>query len=469
MDATGQYVVQPEVLFAHAYMLGLDHRRHGALHPLPPLEPSEIAAFIAEKALTAVETWDPTFRRDLGSFEVAVSRLRPRVAWLYTHPTTRETGTRFCAVARGAGAMVIAAGPDALLRPALYLRSGADAVVLGEGENATLDLVLALRTSDYRPSAEVLAHIPGICWMDDHGTLRYSAGSERAVPIEQLPRAYRDPESTRVHLDRWLAVKQHRQLAVRSARGCPVSCGFCTNTVFGRPYRRRTPSDVVAELVDLSDRFPVERFVFTDEMFVFDPMWIADFCKEVERSGRTLRFGASGHPATLDKASIHALARAGLERLELDAASGSSRLLNKLGWSYDPSAIYRAATVLRAAGIELGLQVLVGLPGEAREDLDATMQMVSIINPQGVEVTRVDPDSPALFRKDWARVVEGPYADLAKKEGVLPAPVLDAAGSWLATYGETGQNLSIPARMMRAARRPLLRAAVRALPGRLRR
>ena len=469
VDATGQYVVPPEVLFVHAYMLGLDRRRQGALHPLPPLEPSEVAAFIAAKAHTAVKTWDPTFRRDLGSFEVAVSRLRPRVAWLYTHPTTRETGTRFCAVARASGAMVIAAGPDALLRPALYLRSGADAVVLGEGENATLDLVLALRTSDYRPSAEVLAHIPGLCWMDDHGTLRYSSGSERPVPIEQLPWPHRDPESTRVHLDRWLAVKQHRQLAVRSARGCPLSCGFCTNTVFGRPYRRRTPSDVVAELVDLMDRFPVERFVFTDEVFVFDPMWISDFCKEVERSGRTLRFGASAHPATLDDASIHALARVGLERIELDAASGSSRLLGRLGWSYEPSAVYRAATILRASGIEIGLQVLVGLPGETREDLDSTMEMVSIIQPQGVEVTRVDPNSPALFRKDWARVVEGPYADLAKKEGVLPAPVLDAASAWLATHGENQQQLSVPARVVRAARGPLLRAAVRALPGRRRR
>jgi anaerobic magnesium-protoporphyrin IX monomethyl ester cyclase len=468
VDATGQYLIQPEVLFAHAYLLGLDRRRQSALHPLPPLEPYEVAAWVAERGQTAVEVWDSTFRLDHRAFEVEVSRLRPRVAWLYTHPTTRATGTRFCADARSAGAVVIAAGPDALLRPALYLRAGADAVVLGEGENATLQLVLALRTHDYRPDSETLARIPGICWMDAHGTLRYSAGAARLVPVEELPRPYRDPEATRVHLDRWLAVRQKPQLALRSARGCPISCGFCTNTVFGRPYRRRTPRAVVEEMVDLADRFPVQRFVMADETFVFDPHWIGEFCAEIARSERDLRFVATAHPGVLDVPSVRALAEAGCERLELDSASGSSRLLDHLGWSYDPAAIYRAATTVRSAGVELGLRVLVGLPGETREDLDQTLQMVDIIAPHGVEVTRVDPDSPALFRKDWARVVEGPIADRARKEGVLPSAVLDAAATWLVGRGDLDTPTSVSARVAQMARGPLLRAAVRALPGRRR-
>jgi len=468
VQKTGQYVVQPEVLFAHAYMLTLAGR-HGRAHPLPPLEPAEVAAWVSERAHTAVETWDSTFRRDVGAFEVAISRLRPRVAWLYTHPTTRANATRFCNIARRAGATVIASGPDALLRPAHYLRAGADAVVLGEGENATLDLVLALRTHDYRPDSDLLARIPGICWMDDHGTLRYSAGAERLVPVEELPRPYRDPESTRVHLDRWLAVGEHRQLAVRSARGCPMSCGFCTNTVFGRPYRRRTPAGVVAEMVGLRERFPVDRFVFTDELFVFDDHWLREFCDGIAATGLTLPFEGSAHPSTVNEATVQALADAGCLRLDLDAATGSSGLAGRLGWSYDPAAIYRAATTIRSAGMELGLRVQLGLPGESRSDLDETLQMVSIIQPDSVEVTRVDPDSPALFRRDWARVVAGPIADRGSKEGVLPSAVLDAAASWLDGYEAPQTDEPLRARVSRLARGPLLRAAVRALPGRRRR
>ena len=468
MDKTGQYVVQPEVLFAHAYMLGLDRRRSRQLHPLPPLEPAEVAAWIANRAFTPVKTWDSTFRKDLGSFEVEVSRLRPRVAWLYTHPTTRANATRFCGMARRAGATVIAAGPDALLRPSLYLRSGADAVVLGEGENATLDLVLALRANDYRPESDVLSRIPGTCWMDQHGTLRYSAGAERLVPIEQLPRPYRDPEVTRVHLDRWLNVGEVRQLAIRSARGCPISCGFCTNTVFGRPYRRRTPNDVVEEMKELAELFPVDHLVFTDEVFLFDPIWIAEFCDLLAEADLNLSFEVTAHPATLDEASVKRLAAVGCSRIELDAASGSARLLETLGWSYPPSAVYRAATTVRSTGIELLLSVLVGLPGETRTDLDQTLQMVDLVRPHGVEVTRVDPDSPALFRKDWSCVVEGPVADRASKAGVLPSHVLDAAVAWLDSRDRNGGSDGA-SRLMKAARQPLLRAAVRALPGRRRR
>lgn len=468
MDRTGHHPIQPEVLFAHAYMLSADRHRAGALHPLPPLQPAEVAAWIADRAFTSVETWDSTFRMDTSAFEVEVSRQRPRVAWLYTHPTTRTTGVDFCGMARRAGAVVLAAGPDAQLRPALYLRAGADAVVLGEGEHATLELVNALRANDYRPDGEVLSRIPGICWMDPHGTLRYSSGAEKLVPVEELPQPHRDPEETRVFLDRWLTVGEHRRLAIRSARGCPLSCGFCTNTVFGLPYRRRPPEDVAAEMVDLVERFPVDRLVFVDEIFVWDAGWLADFCDALEATGQPVEFEANAHPSALDDASLRRLARAGCKRIELDAASGSGALLDRLGWGYEPSAIYRAATMIRAAGIELGLQTLVGLPGETREDLDQTLQMVSIVKPQGVEVTRVDPDSPALFRKDWARVVEGPIAQRAPRDGVLPSHVLDAAVQWLDTQVDEGRE-SLPSRIARAAQRPLLRAAVRVLPGRRRR
>ena len=70
----------------------------------------------------------------------------------------------------------------------------------------------------------------------------------------------------------------------------------------------------------------------------------------------------------------------------------------------------------------LGLQVFVGLPGETRADLDASMEMVRVVEPEGVEVTRVDPGSPALFRKDWERVVAGALAERPRPGQAPPVP-----------------------------------------------
>ena len=114
----------------------------------------------------------------------------------------------------------------------------------------------------------------------------------------------------------------------------------------------------------------------------------------------------------------------------------------------------------------MGLRVLVGLPGESRADLDATMEMVRIIQPSGVEVTRVDPGSPALFRKDWQRVVAGPLLAAAADDSVLPAPVLDAAVAWMNSVGSVvdADPLDQARGLLARLRRPLLRAVVRALP-----
>ena len=458
---------RPEVLFAHAYLLAQDTHPIGSMHPLPPLIPAEAASWVEQETGARVELWDSTFRLDVRSFDVVVSRLRPRITWLFTHPTTRDSAMRMVGLARNAGAVVVAGGPDAQLRPNPYLRAGADAVVGDEGEDATSELVRALRSAHWRASPELLGRIPGLQYLDDHGTVRQGAGKSRLVDIARMPRPLRGGDQTRIHLERWAALGLPRTLAVRSGRGCPANCGFCTRAVFGHPYRRRAPQDVVDELEDLTRDFDVGRFRFADELFLFDSHWLREFAAEIRKRDLQIQFEGTAHPATLDRDVLGPLAEAGLVRLELHAASGSDQLLKTLDWSYRPAAVYAAAAAIREAGLGLGLQVFVGLAGESRADLDASMEMVRIVRPDGVEVTRVDPGSPALFRKDWQRMVEGPYAQRGRSEPRLPSTALDSAVAWMRSVGSReGDAVADRARgLLARAGRPLLRAWVRLAPG----
>ncbi len=456
----------PEVLFTHAYFVARDARPLGWMHPLPPLQPAYVAAWTGERGKQAVQMWDPTFRAGEAAWEVEVSRLRPPIVWLYVHPTTRDEAGRMVATARRAGSAVLVAGPDARLRPEYYLRSGADAVVLGEGETGTLAAVLALRAARYRPAPEVFHSVPGLVYLDSARELRFSPGRERPVELAKLPRPLRDETQTRIHLEQWRDHRRFRPLPIESGRGCPVSCGFCTNTVFGRPYRRRSPEDVVAEMQELVETFDVDRLVFTDEVFVFDRLWLTEFTAAMKTWKGRVPFEAAANPGLLDAESLRLLARAGCVRIDLDAASGSERLLKSLAWRYGTADIYRSASAIRDTGIRMGLRVLAGLAGETRKDLLATMEMVEIVKPDGVEVTRVDPGSPALFRKNWERVVAGPVADRHETDPSLPGPILDAAVAWMNDEGRSGAT---DAALVQALKRPLLRAMVNMLPGRRRR
>ena len=456
----------PEVLFTHAYFVARDPRPLGWMHPLPPVQPAYIAAWTAERGKRAVQMWDPTFRAGEEAWEVEVSRIRPSIVWLYVHPTTRQEAARMVATARRAGAAVLVGGPDARLRPEFYLRAGADAVVLGEGEKGTLAAVLALRAARYRPSPEVFHSVPGVVFLDSARELRFSPGREVPLDLADLPRPLRDPSQTRIHLEQWRDLQRFRPLPIESARGCPVSCGFCTNTVFGRPYRRRDPVDVVAEMGELVETFDVDRLVFTDEVFVFDRHWLTEFTHEMRQWTGRVPFEAAANPSLLDAESLRLLAKAGCVRIDLDAASGSEQLLKQLDWRYGTADIYRAAASIREAGVGTGLRVLAGLPGETKDDLRATMEMVKIVQPEGVEVTRVDPGSPALFRKNWERVVAGPIADRRELEPSLPGPILDAAVAWM---NDEGRSDSTSGPLGQSLKRPLLRAMVNMLPGRRRR
>jgi len=459
---------QTEVLVAHAYFQAYDAHPLAHMCPLPPLQPPGLAAWLTQEAGVEVAQWDSTFRVGTDSFEIAVSRIVPRIVWLYTHPTTRDRAAAMLAAARRSGAVVLAGGPDAGLRPAYYLRAGADAVVPGEGEAASLALVMALRGEDYRASEALLKRTGGIHYLDAYGTVRRSEGEAEGVDIARLPRPSRDPVETRIHLQRWNDLGRRPALSLRSAWGCPFPCGYCTNSAFGRPYRRRAPSAVVDEMEELVYAYDLERLLFDDETFLTDSLWLREFAAELTRRGLRIAFEVSAHPTHLDPAVLPILKDVGLDHVDLHAASGSARLLRSLDWSYSPADVYRAASALRAARVDVGLQVLVGLAGEQRADLDASMEMVRTVGPDGVEVTRVDPGSPALFRKDWERVVAGPLAERARPMDSPPSAVLDAAVTWMRSVGHShnrtgGDGLR---KVVGQLGRPLLRALVRGLPGR---
>ena len=51
-------------------------------------------------------------------------------------------------------------------------------------------------------------------------------------------------------------------------------------------------------MADLVAKFPVDRLVFTDEVFVFDRLWLLEFAKLLKDANLDVGFEASAHPAT---------------------------------------------------------------------------------------------------------------------------------------------------------------------------
>ncbi|MFN2226484.1 MAG: cobalamin-dependent protein, partial [Anaerolineae bacterium] len=112
-----------------------------------------------------------------------------------------------------------AGGPHPSARPGDVLAAGADAVVVGEGEEALPALLAHLE------AGESPLGLPGVAALDAGGQL------------------VRGPRRPAVDLDAYPPFGiQHRRFGpVEITRGCPCACGFCqTSFLFGGRMRHRS-------------------------------------------------------------------------------------------------------------------------------------------------------------------------------------------------------------------------------------
>ncbi|HEX2925004.1 MAG TPA: radical SAM protein, partial [Ruminiclostridium sp.] len=128
-----------------------------------------------------------------------------------------------------------------------------DAIVIGEGEYTTLELIKRLE------KAESLSGLEGVWFRQKDGQI---VSNPRRKPIEKLdalPFPSRD----------FLSGKTHALIS--SSRGCIGHCTFCNERNLlnygGKIWRGRSPENVVDEIESIVKGYGINDFVFSDSSF----------------------------------------------------------------------------------------------------------------------------------------------------------------------------------------------------------
>src|SRR5205085_8356523 len=79
-----------------------------------------------------------------------------------------------------------------------------------------------------------------------------------------------------------------------------------------------------------------------------------------------------------------ALARAGAQRVWVGAESGSQKILDAMEKGTQVEHIYEATRALHSVGVEIGFFLQFGYPGETRDDVERTLQMVRDCKPDDI-------------------------------------------------------------------------------------
>jgi radical SAM superfamily enzyme YgiQ (UPF0313 family) len=125
-----------------------------------------------------------------------------------------------------------------------------------------------------------------------------------------------------------------------------------------------------------------------DDMIGIKPGWMARFADLVdEREIRTPFKCLNRVDLLLRDGEIDALRRAGCRTVWTGVESGSQKILDAMDKGIHVEQIHQAADRLHESGIQVGFFIQFGYPGETRDDIDLTFDLVRRCRPDRIGVS----------------------------------------------------------------------------------
>ena len=291
----------------------------------------------------------------------------------------RQAAFAMVGMARRRGCTVIVAGSDATDHAQAYVDAGAHYVLIGEGEQTLGEVVDHL----LRQPAN-LDSILGLAFQRD-GQLVITPRRPDLKDLDALPFPAWDLVDIPHYRSIWMERHGYYSMNLATSRGCPYHCNWCAKPIWGQRYHVRSADNVVAELAWLKRTYKPDHVWFVDDIFGLIPGWVERFANLVEQQHARVPFKSLQRADLILKGNtIDALRRAGAQRIWVGAESGSQKILDAMEKGTQVDDIYQTARRLHAAGIQVGFFLQFGYPGETRQDIERTLQMVRDCRPDDI-------------------------------------------------------------------------------------
>ncbi|MCI4342000.1 MAG: B12-binding domain-containing radical SAM protein [Thermoplasmata archaeon] len=369
----------PRVLLVDPYLAREDPMERKSVELYPSLGILNLAAFLRDHG-AQVQVTDLTFARSARPVGNATRSFRPHIVGVHTKSLTYPRAVEIAAMAREGPALAVAGGPDAATRPELYLDSGFDVVVTGEGEVTLAEL--ARKVAD----GESTADIPGTV-VRSGGSLHRNPSRPFLQDLDALPLPAWDLVDMEGYLHRWEQRTGERRAALLTSRGCPFDCSWCSKPAFGRSFRQQSPGRVLDEVEALVKRYRVDYLRFCDDVFGIQRRWLEELLDGLEARQLHLKFECLARVDLLKPDLLARMRRAGLERVYLGVESGSQKMLDVMNRGTRLAQVESIAQALRREQVRQFWFLMLGYPGETLEDIEATLRLFRRFSPEEYSVS----------------------------------------------------------------------------------
>ncbi len=250
---------------------------------------------------------------------------------------------------------VLIGGPEVSPdNPFVLRQTGYDIAVTGEAEE-TFGVLLGRLLRE-----EPITGLPGVAVRGSLGMGAFGPAPRADFPLTAYPSPY---------LDDLVPVDPARSTYVETVRGCRSHCTFCFYPRSSGVLRVLDVDRSASLVRELKDR-GAREIVFLDPTFNHRPGFeeLLDALIDVN-ADRALTFFAEVRAEGLTAGHARKLARAGFDRLEIGLQSVNTRTLKNVRRGGNPEKVGAAAKMLHDTGIELLVDLIVGLPGDTADDV----------------------------------------------------------------------------------------------------
>jgi histone acetyltransferase (RNA polymerase elongator complex component) len=178
--------------------------------------------------------------------------------------------------------------------------------------------------------------------------------------------------------------------------GCPHQCAFCNQAIITHQEKSVPSPEEIDKTIDQylgyrADRSRVELAFFGGNFLGLPDREIVRLLEKIapyieNHSIDGIR--CSTRPDTITQQKLDLIADRGVCLVELGVQSMDDRVLNHSNRGHSRAHTCRAIDLLRAYKLQVGVQVMVGLPGDSREQLLASTRQVADLAP---DVARIYP------------------------------------------------------------------------------
>ena len=378
------------ILFTHSYFLRFDPKQWKAQQPYLPLG-TLYAAAVANTAGHNISFFDTMFAERPEDIQPVLEEKKPDYVVIYDDgfnyltkmclTNMREAAFKMASLASKSGAKVINCSSDSTDHYELYLKNGSDAVMLGEGEETLKELLYAMENE------LALESIAGIAFPKDDEII---ITPKRPVirDLDTLPEPLWNLVDIRPYRDAWMTGSGYFSINYATTRGCPFKCNWCAKPIYGNRYNSHSPARVVSELKMLQDLFEYDQVWFCDDIFGLKPGWVQEFADLSEAAGLKLKYKIQSRAdLLLQDDTIEALARSGADEIWIGAESGSQKILDAMDKGITTDQIHEATAKMRKYGIKPCFFLQFGYPGEEKEDIQATIDMLLDLMPHNIGIS----------------------------------------------------------------------------------